>query len=369
MTISIILKVTEKCNSNCAYCDVALKKSSAKHMSLEVLKRVFERVNEYLETHPAGEVSIIWHGGEPLLLGPEYYSAAHELQLKYCPTTLNRITHCMQSNLTLFTEDHARVLQKLGIEHVGTSYDPYPHIRGPGSPCNSERYNRQFMRGDALAQQHGLGSGIIYVVTKKSLRKPLDVFYFLTNLRPGGGFSMNPVLIYDNRRDDLSVTTEEYVAFLGEIFPVWWEHRSRYPNVSPFSPITRTIKDGERSLGCAESGRCSLTHVNINPIGGLSLCGRSNDWGLLSYGNINDHSLDEVLADPQRTELLRRNDILSAGECKDCRFWSVCHGGCPLDAYPEHSGFMYKSEWACARKSFIEDYFEPITGIRFSRDG
>ena len=111
---------------------------------------------------------------------------------------------------------------------------------------------------------------------------------------------------------------------------------------------------------CSDSGTCAYQHINVLADGSLSHCGRSADWGLLNYGSIFDTTFAQALADPQRDELDRRNAVLPDSECKDCRFWSICHGGCPLDAWSQAGGFLHKSEWCYAKKGFIEKYFEPI---------
>ncbi len=335
-------------------------------MSLDVLELVFKRINEFLQTHHGETINVTFHGGEPLLVGTEFYKAAYEFQLKYCGDTRDRINYGIQSNLTLFSEDYVEIFRDLGIDNIGTSYDPEPHIRGPGAPNNSDLYNRMFMHGDIVGHKHGFSPGIIYVVTKKSLKSPLKVFYYLTNLRPGGFFDIHPVVLYYNRREDLAITPPEYVAFLGAIFPVWWKHQHRYPHVEPFHSMVKIIKDGELSSTCTSSGACAYTHVNVDPFGETSQCGRSSDWGLLPYGNIRERSLEEIFSDSKRDELYKRNDVLLQGECQGCRFWTMCHGDCPVDSYPKHSDFLHRSEWGCARKAFIEQYLEPITGLRFT---
>jgi radical SAM protein with 4Fe4S-binding SPASM domain len=70
-------------------------------------------------------------------------------------------------------------------------------------------------------------------------------------------------------------------------------------------------------------------------------------------------SFSEVLADPQREVLLERNTILPETDCKGCRYWDICHGGCPLDAWSGSGSFLHKSEWCYAKRGFIEKYFEP----------
>jgi uncharacterized protein len=261
------------------------------------------------------------------------------------------------------------VFHGLGIRSVGTSYDPEPHVRGPGEEIDSDKYNKMFMQGISLLERKGFGWGIIYVVTKKSLSKPLEVFFFLTNLKLTGGVNLNPVLIYDEQRKDIAITPEEYVEFLGAIFPSWWKHRNRYYDIEPFKSLVDNIIDGKMSLSCVDSGDCTYHHMNLAPDGETSQCGRSADWNLLQYGNIQDRSLSEILHDKQRDELKRRVEILRDSACRDCRFWNLCHGGCPLDAYAQHQSFMHKSEWCEAKREFIRNYFEPITGVRYHPGG
>lgn len=362
---SIILKVTEDCNSNCIYCDVVRKRKKGSSLRPEMLEMVFIRMNEFLTFHPDEKITLMWHGGEPLLLGTDYFDAAYELQEKHCPGTKSRIQHYIQTNMTLFSEDFIGPFRKLGITQIGTSYDPEPHVRGPGKEVDTDSYNRMFFRNTSLLERNGFGWGVIYVVTKKSLKNPLDVFFCLTNLKLDGGFNMNPVLIYDDERSDIAITPEEYVEFLGAIFPTWWRHRQRFGCVEPFRSLTKCIRDKALSLGCVDSGSCAFNHLNIAPDGETSQCGRSSDWGLLRYGNIADNSLGDLLRDEQRQQFIERNEILRNSECGGCRFWEICHGGCPLDSYAEHGSFMHKSKWCHARKGFIEKYFEPVTGISY----
>jgi len=362
---TLILKATEKCNSNCYYCDVVRKEKTGQSMSLEMLERVFIRINEFLMGRPEENLTVIWHGGEPLLLGPDYYRTAVKFQEMHCAESKSRIGHSLQTNLTCFEEEYIDVLQALGIDHLGTSFDPEPHMRGPGRPCNSDEYNRRFMKGLHILERRGFPWGLIYVVTRKSLERPLDVFYFLSNLSTGKGFSMNPVLIYDEERKDVAISPEEYVEFLAAIFPEWWEHRGRHGAVQPFQMLADNIIDGKVTLFCGDSGECARGFINITPDGNASQCGRSEDWGLLQYGNIKEKSFEEIFQDEQRTCLEERTRYLKEHDCKGCRFWPLCHGGCPLDGYWNTKDFMNKTDWCEARRGFIARHFEPVTGVRF----
>jgi radical SAM protein with 4Fe4S-binding SPASM domain len=361
----LILKPTESCNSACTYCDVVRKPTVRQVLSFELLDLLYQRIDEYLQSEPEARLEVIWHGGEPLTLGADYFRQAVELQRRRCPETQARLSHAIQSNLTLFSEAFAEPFRALGITQIGSSYDPSPQVRGPGPAIDSATYNRLFMRGEALAHRLGFTTGLIYVVTRRSLKDPLEVFRFLANLAPRGGFNLNPVLIYGDDPHGLAITPAEYAQFLGAILPWWWARRARYPSVEPFASFLKNYQGEGPSLGCVDSGRCAYEHLNVDPAGELSHCGRSSDWGLLSYGHLRDRSLQEVLADAQRHQLMARNTLLHDGPCQGCRFWSLCHGGCPLDGWAEGGSLMARTGWCEARRGFLKDFFEPVTGLRW----
>lgn len=363
---TLILKATEACNSNCLYCDVVRKpRKGARQMSDEVLERVFERVNEFLLQQPDEQLELVWHGGEPLLLGHAWFARALELQRRHCAQTADRIEHAVQTNLSLFSREFAQVFRELGMDGVGTSYDPIAGVRGPGAVPDTAAYNRRFMRGVQLLEQEGMGWGVIYVVTRLALQRPLEIFHLMTNLKPEGGINFHPVLIYGEEPRHLAISPAEFAEFLGAILPVWWEHRDRFGGVEPFCSYLTNAEHGPCSLGCVDSGDCATSHWNVAPDGSLSHCGRSADWGLLDYGTIFDRSLAQARADPQRDQLARRDRELPRGDCCGCRLWPICHGGCALDAWADKGSFFHKTPWCEARKLFVEQHFEPLTGLRF----
>lgn len=363
---TIIFKETEACNSNCIYCDV-VKRKKPKTISFELLQHVFQEIDKYLKAKPFEEIELIWHGGEPCIVGVEFYKKVLELQQNYCPETKSRITHAIQSNLTLITQEFIDVFKQMGIDNIGTSFEVFHGIRGFGKNRDSVAYNKAFFKGVNLLQKNNFGWGFIYVVTKKALENPLDIFYLLTNMRLSGGVEIHPVLIYndgDDSENNVAVTPKEYADFLGEIFPVWWEHRDRYPDVGPFKEYFKNYTEDSISLTCNDSGRCAYTHAYLGPEGSASHCGRSADWDIISYGNIKERSLIEIFEDEQRKQFDKRTDTLPKSDCKDCEYWGICHGGCPLDSWNKNNNFMHKTEWCAVNKLFLKKYFEPITGLK-----
>lgn len=360
---TIIVEPTHACNAACAYCYAADRDPGpATVMSRETLELLFVRIDAYLAERPRETMGLVWHGGEPLLAGPEFFAAALEFQQRHCPGTATRIRHAIQSNLTLLTSELAGLLKRLGIRTVGSSCDPCTGLRGLGPARDAAAYHRRYLEGLELLRKEGLGAGVIYVVTRHVLDRPLEVFHQLLALPATGPIDFSPVVPQEESADELGVSGEEYGAFLGAIFPEWWAGRDHYPDVGPFSLLARNLLEGVRQLPCRDSGRCAHLYLNLAPDGRLSHCNRTTDCPLLDFGNLHDRTLAEAFADPKREPLLLRNRILFEGECRGCRFWPICHGGCPMDAWTRTGSLMHRSLFCEAKRGFIERHVEPLIG-------
>jgi len=359
---TLIFKETEACNSNCIYCDVITRKKP-KTISYELLSKVFQRIDEFLKYYPEELFSIVWHGGEPIMAGIDFYKKVLELQSQFCPETKHRIIHDMQSNLTLINQEFIDVFKEMGMARIGTSFEPYKGIRGFGEKRDSDRYNLAFFRGIELLEKNNMSWGFIYVVTRNVLDKPLDVFNILTNFKFQGGFQIHPVYLYQHEDPhNLSITAREFADFLGAVFTEWWSHRTRYPFVDPFHNYLKQYNGGG-NLCCSESGKCAYSHIYIGPEGDYSHCGRSSDWDQFKGGNINDTSIIDAFKYDYRIEIEKRNSVLAAGDCNGCQYFCICNGGCPLDGWNGTGSISRKSEWCLSIKLFLKNYFEPITKL------
>jgi uncharacterized protein len=360
----IIFKATEQCNSNCAYCNV-VKKGQDAIMDRELLSIVFRRMNEYLTARPEERVVFTWHGGEIGLLGADYFKHALQLQQKYCPLTSSRIRHTVQSNLTLIDQALLDALRAMGVNSIGSSFEPIPYIRGFGPQRDSKEYNRRFFEGVHLLEKNQFGWGVIYVVHKQSLEKPLDIFYYLSNLNFESSPNFNPVFLFrEGAQSELNITPEQFAHFLGVIFPAWWKNKSRFSKVRPFADYETSYRDKNARQISNHCGKCANQWVYIGPTGDTSHCGAAGDLYFTSYGNIHDCSIDALLHHPKRNVFHERQSLLAQTVCKDCRFWGVCGGGCPMEAAAVNNNIMQPSPYCETTKIFLEQYFEPISGMR-----
>ena len=359
----LIFKALEKCNSNCEYCDTIVHKKQ-EVMSLELLEQTFVRINEYLEADPQETLTFTWHGGEVCLLGAAYIRKAKTFMDAHCPDTKGRIRHEIQSNLTLLTEDLAEAFFEFGVTGFGTSYEPVPNVRGFGPDRDSESYNKAFLRSISFLNERKIHWGTIYVVHRKSLGKAREIWNHMTNMNPGYPPAFVMMRSWTEPDHPLAITEEEYADFLGEVFAIYWKHRDRYGSVRPFDAFIETILERRQATLCESGGNCAYHWLFIGPEGNYGHCGVSEDYRIFNFGNIRDLSFREVLANPVRDDIAKRQTQLPEGDCKDCRFWGLCHGGCPVGAFLAH-GRMDRSNPSCkVIRHFGEKYFEPITQVK-----
>ncbi|MFH2006367.1 MAG: radical SAM protein, partial [bacterium] len=97
-----IIKPTSACNGACLYCSAHQEDPEARgRMSLPQLDRILLRIEEWgLQAKP-DRLALLWHGGEPLLMGAAFYREVLRRTRELRERTGLELRHIMQSNLTL----------------------------------------------------------------------------------------------------------------------------------------------------------------------------------------------------------------------------------------------------------------------------
>jgi len=365
--ITLIVKPTEFCNADCTYCSVAEKADKKSRMTLDTLQTLMERIAEYLSVDSFRRVGITWHGGEPALMGVEFFRAAGILQKEVLGVNADRLQHSIQSNLTVMSEDLANAYADLGIRSVGSSYDMSPGVRTIGKH-NSDNYNRKFFRGLEIIHRHGIGTGIIFVVTSRVIERPVETMIFLTNLlgkRHRGHFRLNPMYMEGEallQEHSLSITSEQYGHFLGKAYQYWYPRRHVLSGIAPFSGLAQIVDGIPTNMSCEEVGSCGDTHLAVAPNGDLYQCGRAMDNDILKYGNIHHDSFDVTFETPLKKELLRRSSKLRVSDCASCDLWEYCHGGCPIDGHIAYHEWQHKTYYCGTKHILFPEYVYPMHG-------
>lgn len=370
MLLTIIIKATEQCNANCVYCSVSSKITKYTKMNEETLSLLFDRIAEYIEQSADNEVLIIWHGGEPLLLGVDFFEKVHECETRILKEKVRKVQHTIQTNLTLYNETFEQTLRELRVNGIGTSFEYIRNLRGIGKYVNSSLYDKNFFDGLRFLRGADFFLGIIYVVTSASVNKPVESLIYITNLvqnREKAGVRLNTIYLEGEARNEsalhLQISPKEFGYFLGEAFTYWLRRRHTMPVVQPFSSIYDYIASGKYSFCCDEAGICSYSHLGINPDGELYQCGRGMDAGVLKLGNLRETAIAGITNHPTKKLIASRQEMLESSECADCRFFDVCHGGCPIDSYINHNDLLHRSTFCETKKIFYQEFVEPLLGV------
>lgn len=336
------------CNLDCAYC-YYLDKSGIyggrePRMSIEELEKY---VRTYIQACELPEVTFNWHGGEPLVLGLDFYRRAVEFQQKYKGN--KKIKNTLQTNATLVNGEWADFFAQhaflLGVSMDGPPevHDRYRKDRG-GAP-SSERV----LEGIRKLHQAGVEYNIMATINSASEGKGLQVYQYLKGL--GSAFiQFSPVVehvvwplrggkpdkqarphIVDPSEPDAvlapwSVSPVGFGRFICDIFDYW----VRYD----VSRVFVNFFDCTLANWCGvQPGTCSFAET----CGGNAVVEHNGDvyscdhfvYPKYLIGNIYRDSLEAMMSSPAQVSfgIDKRNKL--PRKCLRCEYWPLCHGGCP----------------------------------------
>jgi uncharacterized protein len=320
------------CNLSCDYC-YYLKKLSlypdedSFRMADDVLE---EFIVQHIETCPDRVIPFSWHGGEPTLLGVDYFRKIVEMQRKHQPSH-RQIINGIQTNGTLIDEDWCRFLaaERFG---VGLSLDGPQEIHDrhrltkSGKPTHS-----QAMRGYELLRKHRIACDILCVVHGQNVNYPTEVYRFFKQIKAQYiGFlplvELRPD--FDGDVSSRSVPSEAFGAFLCAIFDEWMSEDIGQVNIQIFEESARAALGQEHTL-CIFKKTCGDVPV-IEHNGDFFSCDHFVDREHL-LGNIRESRLADLIESPtQRAFGQAKWDTLPR-YCLECEVLNLCHGGCPKD--------------------------------------
>lgn len=344
----LVLKTVNRCNSDCIYCFTD-KSGKLKKMNLPLLQNLFYKISQYLGLHHDKSVEIQWHGGEPLLLGMNFYADVARIQAEICSECRPRIMHSFQSNLTLLTEDYLQVLKALNLKNVGTSVDPDCSVRILKNSDDPHAYQKKFLAGLMLLEKSNIDYGINYVVTKKSLDHPENVFHYLANINPKGTLSINPVMIKDAALKDLEVSPEDFTEFVQQTFPLWWQIRDRISSAEPYETLT----DSVRSL--LNNDHTKETHREIPVI--IDTEGYYHHYKSAGepLGSIYNETIGDMINKTNQFHCQLINDLKGVRNCSICSLWPFCYANTVMDAFSQNDELLDDS-WCFARINLIKNF-------------
>jgi uncharacterized protein len=345
-----------RCNLQCTYCyylskQVLLSTENRWRISDEVLEAF---IRQYFQGQNYKEVVFSWQGGEPTLLGLDFFRRVVELQKQYRRPG-QRIENDLQTNGTLLNEDWARFLKTYGFL-VGLScdgprclHDLYRVTKG-GQPTHDK-----VLAAARLLTKHGVPFNALCVVNRENAKHPLEVYRFLTRelgvwrvqfipcvepraFRNAVAQQLSPLILpvvgterarpagVDAIVTEWSVDPDDWGRFLCAVWDEWYRQDYGQIHVDLFeTAVAQSL--GLPSQRCVTAEFCGKG-LAVEHNGDVYSCDhyvypeyrlgniRQTHWAELAYG------------ERQKRFGFAKRDTLPQ-YCRECAYLKLCWGECP----------------------------------------
>ena len=322
------------CNLACDYCYYLSKGylSGGTAMAATPGDLLETYVRQQIEASPVDPIRFSWHGGEPTLLGLEYFRRIVSLQQRLLPPGRS-IINGIQTNGTLLDEQWCRFLAAAGFR-VGLSLD------GPEAIHDRHRLGKngrptfhRVMRGFDLLQIYDIPTDILCVVTAQSVQRAQALYSFFKRI--GASFvSLLPLVVRQEKRPAAvtadSVGAEDWGKFLCAIFDAWKAHDVGRVQVEIFAQAARSAC-GQTPSVCIFRPTCGDVPV-IERNGDVYSCDHFvTPWHRL--GNIREIHLGALLNSGAQQQFGRAKKAQLPAFCRACESVALCNGGCPKNRF------------------------------------
>jgi uncharacterized protein len=336
------------CNLDCKYCFYLEKEKLYPderkwRMPDDVLEQY---ISQYIASQPQEQISFAWQGGEPTLLGVEFFRKVCELQRKYADG--KTITNALQTNGTLLDDEWCAFL----AEHkflIGLSID------GPRELHDRYRVDKHqkptfddVMRGLELLKNHKAEFNTLTVVNRANSQRPLEVYRFLKEI--GSGFIQFIPLVERQAQTRLtvlgmdfaeppvpgeierppvtgwSVEAKQYGEFLVRIFDEWVRNDVGRIFVQLFDVALGNWMGAGSSL-CVFAEKCGAA-MAMEHNGDLYACDHYV-YPRYRLGNILNQSLGQMVNSPEQQKFGDDKLDTLPQYCRKCEVRFACNGECP----------------------------------------
>ncbi|HAK45488.1 MAG TPA: anaerobic sulfatase maturase, partial [Spirochaeta sp.] len=280
----------------------------------------------YIETQPEGvqEINFTWQGGEPSILGIQFYEKAVSLQKKYERKGM-KILNSIQTNATLVTKEFARFFKDAGFlvgvsidgpEHIHNHFRKYPDGRGSFT---------EVMRGYEILKKSGAEVNTLTVIQNYNADYPFEVYDFLCSIDSDFMQFIPVVEYYNNKVSNRSVTAAQFGDFMNSIFDRWicGDIGKRY--IQHFDLFLGRYLAYPPSL-CVHSPICGRA-LALEHNGKLYSCDHFVEQEYY-LGNIAETPLDKMVDSDFQNKFGESKSTGLTNQCSNCEYLPLCYGGC-----------------------------------------
>jgi uncharacterized protein len=316
------------CNLRCTYCyytgKAALFPAGPWRMPEDLLERF---IRQRIQASPGPLTHFEWHGGEPTLLGLEYFRRIARIQKAHCPPG-RTVTNGLQTNGTLLDDAWADFLHREGYS-VGLSLDGPAachdafRVTAAGEPTHA-----RVLRSFRLLKERGVFCNVLCVLHAANAGEPDAVYDFFRGLG-ANHLQFLPLVIPPAETGASAAAPAEAVgAFLCRLFDRWIREDVGKIVIQAFDEALRPLYGAPHAL-CVHRRTCGDVAV-LEHDGGFYACDHFVDRGHL-IGNVREQPLAALARDPRMAAFGRDKRDSLPRACRECDVLSFCNGGCPKD--------------------------------------
>lgn len=336
------------CNLSCTYCydKIELKKHGAKIMTFEMLEDFAKKVSL-----TAKNINWIWHGGEPLTVGEDWYRKAHNIIYKHIDSS--RIKFSMQSNGVLLLDKDTSWIKELGIS-IGVSYDFSNNNKSRLGNYDSNKLANYIAENNI---------GTISVIDYEASFRLIDIYK--EQKAKTNNFSFNAIFIKDDNTDmytNIDTYIDNWKKYITHI--IFDKDNTTMSTERSALEFVKLIF-GNKDVVCVNSN-CIGNWLGISPNGDVYNCDR-HFGDNYKFCNISDikYSMLEVF-ETDNFKKFKSDFEFSRNWCyNNCEVFEFCKGGCPANRIPMNNSVAKIDKDTCKiRKELIIHTFNIMKNLK-----
>jgi uncharacterized protein len=329
--ITIIVKPISECNFRCKYCYHANTQYEPGILAPSKLEKLIKLTQEEYD-----RVEYVWHGGEPLLCGIDYFEKIVKLQKKY-KREESLISNSVQTNGSLLSNQFIKFFKKNDFS-VSVSID------GPGE-CNSLRQStKEVMNNIDSALGKGLRLSTISVIHALNCDHQIEIYeYFKSKNLP---MKFNPIFNSGATKHypEYLLEIEQYIRSLKSFYDYWLFDQTAV-RVDPLDQYIHMRLAG-RGTDCIY-GSCLYHWFGVDHNGAIYPCGRSfgSDYQIGSIEKID--YISDIFKHGNYIDLLKKSIVRRSFCQNNCDYYVICNGGCNNNALIENGRIDIAGGFLC----------------------
>ena len=344
------------CNLDCTYCFFLSKERLYPGSRFRMADDLLEQyIKQLIQGQRINEIVVAWQGGEPTLMGLDFFKRSIELEQKYLPAG-KTIQNTIQTNGTLLNDEWCEFFKQnnflVGLSLDGTRemHDAYRVDKGGAGTFD------KVMRAAHMLQAHQVDFNILCTVHARNADHPLELYRFfrdevktqfiqfipiieratpellpLANEGWGDSHKTRPLYLLEGSLvTERSVRPEQWGDFLIAIFDEWVKRDVGQVFVQMFDAALASWVGVPASL-CIFTETCGSA-LAMEHNGDLYSCDHFVE-PKFKLGNIRQDMMIELVASEQQRAFGNAKRDTLPRYCRECPVKFACHGECPRNRF------------------------------------